>query len=111
AGLQLAVHHAGDAGDALAVAGDVGEADAGDDPRVAHRAVVDVATRCAVTRIRVEDAGEAGQIYDRPDGFVASANFPANQSDGRLWLWHPLPNVRSQNDSLPARGRRRRGRF
>ena len=51
AGPQLGVHHARDAGDALAVAGDVGEAHAGDDPGVAHRAVVDVAARRAVAGI------------------------------------------------------------
>ena len=75
---QLRMHQPRDTGDPLAVAGDVGEADAGDDPRVAHRAVVDVAALGAVTRARVEDTGQAGQINDRPAGFVASANFTAN---------------------------------
>ena len=46
--------------------------------------------------MRVEDAGEAGQIYDRPDRFIASANFAANESDRGLWLWHPLPMFASQ---------------
>ena len=80
----------------------------GDDAGVAHRAVVHVAARRAVAGIRIQHPLEAGQIDGRPDRFVASPNLAANESDRRLWLWHPLPDVRIPNDSLLAGGRSRR---
>jgi hypothetical protein len=63
---------------------------------------VDVAAALAVAGIRVEDARQAGQIYDRPDWFVASSNFTADEADRRLWLWHPYRS--SEHEGLDVCG-------
>lgn len=81
---QVRVHRRAHGGDGLAVAGDIGQTDSGEESRATHRQVVDVATAGAAARSRVQHPSQSRKYNPLIDRCRASTDFSADQSSGEL---------------------------